>query len=263
GLQHADYFRRDAQPRLAATRINSSPWLHNLTMSLNLTSTLTAYGSYSRGLEDNGNAPDSTSNRGQPLPAIKSRQYDVGVSWSPNAETKLIVGYFNIKKPYAAADYTNTYRLLGDETHSGLELSLNASPLQGLTVVLGGVFTDPHIDNVGDAKEVIGKLPVSQPRNIAQLNLDYVLPFAPQASVNLSINEFSSFATTVDNRFNNSYPTIVNVGGRYKFKMRATPYTLRLIIANATNQYFWYQAGTHAFQPSHDATATLSIAADF
>jgi len=263
GLQHADYFRRDAQPGLTATRINSSPWLQNLTTSLNLSPTLTAYGSYSRGLEDNGNAPDSTVNRGQPLPAIKSRQYDVGLSWSPSLETKLIVGYFNIKKPYVAADKDNLYRLLGDEIHSGLELSLNASPLKGLTMILGGVFADPHIDHVSDANEVIGKLPVSQPRNIVQLNLDYVLPFAPQASINLSINEFSSFASTVDNRFYNGYPTIVNAGGRYKFRMHATPYTLRFMIANATNQYFWYQAGTHAFQPSHDATTTLSLAADF
>src|SRR5207244_488490 len=108
--------------------------------SLNVAPALVAYGSYSRGLEDNGNAPDSAANRGQPLPAIKSRQYDVGLSWSPDNDTKLIVGYFNINKPYVTADKNNVYRLLGDEVHQGIELSLNTSPVKGLTVVLGGVF---------------------------------------------------------------------------------------------------------------------------
>jgi len=263
GLQHADYFKHDAQSGIAPTLITTSPWLQNMTLSVNIVPTFTVYSSYSRGLEDNGTAPDSALNRGQPLPAIKSRQYDVGVSWSPDTETKLILGYFDIKKPYVAADNTNVYRLLGDEVHQGIELSLNTSPLKGLTVVLGGVFSDPHIDDVSDANEVIGKLPVNQARNTIQLNMDYVLPFAPQVSVNLSISEFSKVASTVDNRFYNQYPTIVNAGARYKFRMHAMPYTLRLAIANATNRYFWYQAGTAAFQPSQDATATLSLAADF
>ncbi|MES1146925.1 MAG: hypothetical protein ABUL52_00875 [Solimonas sp.] len=263
GLQHADYSRHDEQPGMSVAGISTSPWMQNLTLSLNIAPALVAYGSYNRGLEDNGNAPDSAANRLQPLPAIKSRQYDVGLRWMPGSNTTLIVGYFDIVKPYVTADSNNVYRLLGDETHRGVEVSLNSMPAQGLTVILGGVFMNPKIDHVQNANEAIGSLPVGLPRNNVQLNIDYLLPFAKRVSINVSVNKLSDIATTADNHVFTSFPLTVTAGGRYKFKLGNTPCTARVYVTNATNQYFWYFAGAGAFEASNQAITTLSLTADF
>ncbi len=263
GIQHVDYSKFDMQARMASTRLNTNPWLQDLTLSLNIVPTLVAYGSYSRGLEDNGNAPDSAANRNQPLPAIKSRQYDFGLRWSPTEHTNLIVGYFDITKPYVTADNHDIYRLLGDEIHRGMEVSLNIMPTDGLTVIAGGVFMDPEIKHTQDAGEVIGGLPVNQPRNTVQLNVDYVLPFAHKVSVNIGVNKWSSVATTVDNHVHLSSPMLVTAGGRYKFKVGNTPCTARMLVTNTTNQYYWYLVGSGAFQPSYHTLATVSFTADF
>lgn len=263
GVQHADYSRHDVQPGVSPASLNDSPWMQNLTMSVSVSPTLAVYGSYTRGLEDNGIAPDSAANRGQPLPVIKSRQYDMGISWTPADNTKLIVGYFDITKPYVTGDSNNVYRLLGEETHNGVELSLAAVPFTGMTIVVGGFLTDPRIKNVRGAGEVIGSEPVGQSRSELQFNCDYVLPFAPQVSLNAGINTLGSFATTVDNRSHNEWPTLVSAGGRYKFKIGHTPYTLRLSIANVTNAYYWYFAGANAYMAGDKMRTSLSLAADF
>lgn len=263
GLQHADYSRHDAQPGLAATQLHTSPWLQNLTLSLIVAPKVVAYGSYSRGLEDNGNAPDSAVNRGQPLSAIKSRQYDAGLRWAPSENTSLIVGYFDITKPYVTADSNNVYRLLGDEVHRGVEVSLSAMPAQGLTMVLGGFYMDPVIKNTQAAGEIIGRLPVNQPRTNVQLNLDYVLPFAPKASVYLVATKLGTVMTSVDNSKHISLPLLMSAGARYKFKVGSIPCTSRLAVSQISSSYFWYVAGAGAFSASYKPVATASIIADF
>ena len=260
GLQHADYSKKDVQPGLADGDTHANPWLQSLTMSVQASPSLTLYSSYYRGLEDNGTAPDSAANRGQPLPIIKSRQLDAGIRWFPNDHTHLVAGYFEIAKPYVTADSKNVYRLLGQETHRGIEISLNTAPAQGLTIILGGVFMDPRID---DATDGVGRAPAATIRNHTELYVNYVLPFARQLSLNISALKFSSTPTSTSNVNYERFPVLINGGGRYKFKLNHTPCTLRLNVTNITNEYFWYFAGSGAFQPSNPVVTNLVFAADF
>lgn len=260
GLQHADYSKKDMQPGIADGHTQANPWLQSLTMSVHALPSLTVYGSYYRGLEDNGTAPDSAANRGQPLPIIKSRQLDAGIRWSPNDHTRLIVGYFEIAKPYYTADSNKVYRLLGQEMHRGIEFSLNTTPANGLTVIFGGVYMDPRID---DAQNGVGRTPAGIIRNHTELYVDYVLPFAPQLSLNFNVTKYSSAPTSASNLNYEKFPVVFNGGGRFRFKLKDTPCMLRLYATNMTNEYFWYFAGAGAFQPSNPVVSNLSFAADF
>lgn len=260
GLQHVDYSKKDVQPGLVDGYTHANPWLQSLTMSVHASSSLVLYGSYYRGLEDNGTAPDSAANRAQPLPIIKSRQLDTGIRWSPNEHTRLILGYFEIAKPYVTADSNNVYRLLGRETHRGVEVSLNTTPTEGLTMILGGVYMEPQID---DASAGVGRSPAGTIRNHTELYVDYVLPFAHQVSLNISAVKFSSIPTSASNLNYQKIPLTINGGGRFKFTVHHTPCTLRLFVTNMTNEYFWYLAGAGAFQPSNPVVTNLSFAADF
>ena len=73
----------------------------------------------------------------------------------------------------------------------------------------------------------------------------------------------STSAASVNNALQNPHQTIEFLGGRYKFKIYGKPATLRVIIQNVTNYYFWnmgYSPGFAQFSP-HSAMAYLT--ADF
>ncbi len=263
GLQRTKYSKVEAQPDLPITYYQADPWLQNATLAINIGSTVVVYGSYTRGLEDSGVAPDTATNRGQPLPAIKTLQQDIGLRWTPTDSTKLIIGYFDISKPYLTTDSLGVYRQLGDETHRGVEISLSISPIKGMTMIVGGVFSQPLVSNVSDANETIGRLPVGQPRRSGQVNINYTLPFATALSVDIGLNSVGSVTTTVDNTVQVPAFTSVALGSRYKFKVRGKPYTFRVAVNNATNIYAWIPVDAGAYQPNDKVAFSAYLAADF
>ena len=102
------------------------------------------YGSYVQGLEDSAVAPMSADNRNEPPPATRTWQVDGGVRYAPSTRMQLILGAFEIHKPYFNTDANNVYRQLGQPQYRGLETSLSYND-NGLTVLVGGVLLQPRV----------------------------------------------------------------------------------------------------------------------
>jgi iron complex outermembrane recepter protein len=263
GLEPVRYDRTVSEPAAAPLALHESPLLYYLSAGIPLSARATAYAALTRGLEDSGLAPASAANRGQLLPASRTGQEEVGVRYT-NGATTVVAGLFEVRKPYYNIGSDGVYSWLGTESHPGLELSVNAEPVSGFTLVIGAVFMSPEVD-VASGVSGVGSVPVNQPRNIVQLAGDYRLPAWPRGSIDVTVTHQGAVPVRLDDGAYNPAQTLVNVGGRYRFNIAGHSATLRVQIQNVTNQRVWsvsdYSGGLAAYPPLHMALAYL--AADF
>lgn len=262
GLQITRYEKSIEAPLSEPVVVASTSYLPNLTGTMNVASGLLAYFSYAQGLEQNGQAPDFAANRLALLPALITTQYDVGLKWDVNPSTKVIVGYFSIKKPYLNLDQQNLFRQLGEEVHSGLEISVASTISDNLRLVGGAIIQQPLVKATGAANEV-GELPVGQSKIIAQINADYKLPLFLGLSFDGSLSYTGRQAGDVLNRtFTNSFVTF-GLGARYAFKAGNVPASLRISATNITNEYRWLPIGSGAYEPLNQRSIRAYVTVDF
>jgi iron complex outermembrane receptor protein len=261
GLEPVRYERTVTEPAAAPVTGHENPTLYYASAGVPITAHLSAYGALTRGLEDSGLAPASASNRGELLPAGRTAQEEVGVRYTAGATT-VVAGLFSVRKPYYNVGGDGSYSWLGTETHRGLELSLNAVPLEGLTLVAGAVLMSPEVA-VASGVEGVGSAPVSQPRNILQLAVDYRFPARPRWSLDVTATHFGAVPVRLDDGAYNPAQTFVNVGARYRFSVTGRVATLRIQVQNATNQKVWSVSDTSGglvtYPPLHMVLGYLSV----
>ena len=119
GLQKSFYRRTVDQPGSPLAVSRNSPWLYNGTFAAYLSSDLTLYASYTRGLEESGIAPASASTPGEALPASLTKQVDAGVRYRLAPGITLVAGVFDVAKPYFDRDVTNLFTRVGSLRHRG------------------------------------------------------------------------------------------------------------------------------------------------
>lgn len=105
---------------------------------------LVAYASYTHGLEDSALPPLSATNRGEPPAASRSSQLDAGLKLTTIPNTTLLMGAFQIRKPFFDLDPFNIYRNTGQINARGEELSVTYAS-GGLTTLLGAVHVVPSV----------------------------------------------------------------------------------------------------------------------
>ncbi len=243
GVQRSHYVKRVATPGAPLAEGTSDVTLPSFSAAVPVTNKLALYGSYVRGLEDAGTAPGYAANANQVLPAIRTSQYDFGLRWSPVKDTTLILGYFHISKPYIDLDVNNAYRVLGSDTHEGIELSLTSNVTKHLRIVAGGVWQDPRVTASSTIAEPVGKRPVGLPRLRTRFNVNWTLPFAPAVTLDAYVNHESSAYGTVDNAVKVPGATRVGAGARYRFTIAGRPVTARVGLYNIFDTQFWVPVG--------------------
>ena len=263
GLEPVRYERTVNQPLSAPLELRETPLLYYFSAGAPLTAHTTVYAGLTRGLEDSGLAPASAANRGELLPVSRTSQEELGLRYTKGATT-VVAGVFDVRKPYYNIGTDGFYTWLGTESHTGLELSINAEPVRGLTMVIGAVFMSPKVA-LGSGVNGVGSAPVNQPRNIVQLSGDYRFPAWPRGSIDVVVTHQGAVPVRLDDGADNPAQTLVNIGGRYRFNIAGHAATLRVQIQNVTNQRVWsvvdYSGGLSAYPPLHMALAYL--AADF
>ena len=263
GLEPVRYERTVTQPASAPVTEHENPVLYYASAGVPITAHLSAYAALTRGLEDSGLAPASATNRGELLPAGRTGQEEVGVRYTLGATT-VVAGLFSVYKPYYNVGSDGTYSWLGTETHRGVELSLNAEPAPGLTLVAGAVLMSPEVA-VASGVEGVGSAPVSQPHDVLELALDYRFPARPRWSLDVTAMHFGAVPVRLDNGAYNPAQTFLNVGARYRFSVAGRVAMLRIQVQNVTNQKVWSVADTSGglvtYPPLHMLLGYLS--ADF
>jgi iron complex outermembrane receptor protein len=260
GLEPVRYERTITEPQATPVTQHENPLLYYASAAVPLTPHASAYAALTRGLEDSGLAPASATNRGQLLPAGRTNQEEVGARYTAGSTT-VVAGLFSVRKPYYNVDSSGSYTLLGTESHRGAELSLNAAPLHGLTIVVGGVFMSPEVA-LAQGVTGVGTAPVNQARSLLQLAADYQLPPWPRCSLDITATREGSVPVRLDDGAYNPAQTIVNIGARYRFSVAGRAAALRVQVQNVTNQKVWLvvdsSGGLVAYPPPSMVLAYLA-----
>lgn len=152
GVQKVFYQRAVEEPQHPSIYYSTSPWLFSAAASGDISPKLLAYGSYTRGFENIGNAPVNASNANEPVPSELTWQIDTGVRYQIDPKLQFVAGVFEIEKPYFNLDQSNLFRLLGTTSNRGAEFSLTGDLSSRLNVVSGIVLIQPKVQYAPEAR---------------------------------------------------------------------------------------------------------------
>lgn len=264
GLTRTDYRKSVTQPGQAAETRRDRPWLWNAALAVTPTERLTLYGAVTRGLEESGTAPGNAANRNEALPALRTRQKEIGLRYAFAGGIRFVSALFDIRKPYFEIDSRDgVYRTLGTVIHRGAEFSLSGEPLPGLGLVAGAVLLRPRVTGQAVDEGGLGNRPVGRTGLLVDLNADYRIAALPGASVDLRVVHEGRRTARSDNSLDIPARTVVDLGARYRTTMGKIPTTLRLQVRNIANVYGWRVFGGGGFAPMTGRRVLASLTADF
>lgn len=263
GLQRTDYRKDVARPGLPAAATESKEWLYNATAAWTPTPQFAVYAGYTRGLEESGVAPAAAVNRDEALPAILTRQVDAGVRYAFDEGLRLVAGVFEVRKPYVDLNAAGVFGEVGEVVHRGIEFSVVGSLSAQLDVVAGAVLMEPRVEQAADGLEDVGVLPVGQPERTLQLNVDWRPPALESFSFDASVSYTSDSAATLDNRVTLPERTLVDLGGRYRFRIGDSPAMLRLSLTNVFDEYAFELRGSGAYDLTNGRQLSAYVTVDW
>jgi iron complex outermembrane receptor protein len=247
GVQRTSYEKEVQQPNLPLTAARDEPWLVSATLAAYLSRDVALYGSYTRGLEESGLAPQDVANRNEALPAIRTKQMDAGMRWTITPNLKLVAGVFEVEKPYFTTNDSNVFTTMGEVRHRGIELSVAGAATQTLSIVAGAVLMDPSVTGEPVDSGQIGDKPVGQTSRQIRANMEYRPPAAPGLSFDVAVANHGERTASRDGRSEVPSYTLVDLGARYRFKIGDVPATLRVQAANITDEFTWNLFGSSSF----------------
>jgi len=264
GLTRTDYRKTVAQPGQAAETRRDRPWLWNAALAVTPTDRLTLYGAMTRGLEESGTAPGNAANRNEALPALRTKQKEVGLRYSFAGGIRLVSALFDIRKPYFEIDSRDgVYRTLGTVIHRGAEFSLSGEPLTGLSLVAGAVLLRPRVTGQAVDEGRLGNRPIGRTGVLVDVNADYRIAALSGASIDLRVAREGKRTARADNSLDIPARTLVDIGARYRMTIGRVPATLRLHVRNVANVYGWRVFGGGGFAPVQGRRVLGSVTADF
>lgn len=262
GVQRTHYTKRSVTPGEDVAKALDKRWLTSIAAAVEVTESLAIYGSHTTGLEEGGVAPDNAANKGVAAPALITKQIDAGVRYAITGDLKLVVGAFDVRKPYFALDPANTYRRLGTIRQQGVEISLAGQITPALRVVAGAVLVDPTISGEEVASGLIGKRPVGQVRRLVIASADYTLPGFKDLTLNATVTSISSRMVNARNTLAIPARSVLDMGARYRFTLGDAQASLNARLSNVFNTFGWRTGGSGLLTPNDTRRFSLALAVD-
>jgi len=256
-----DHYQRTVTEPGRTDAQHTTPALVNMRLEVERIRSLVLYSSYVQGLEDSALAPLSADNRNEPPPATRTWQLDGGVRWAPAGALQVILGAFDIHKPYFNVGVDNVYRQLGRVEHRGLEGSMSYSDA-GLTLLLGGVLLRSHVERVLPEPGATGSVPLGPVPLTLTANADYSPARWHGWGASLQLNRLSARVATTDDLVYLPAFTTLGAGVRYQWLWFTHPWTVRLDGFNLTDAPGLNLSGLEAVLPDLGRRFVLSLATD-
>lgn len=263
GLQKS-FYRREVSPFNAAPAQNQSePWLYNGTMVAYVSDHVAIYGSYSKGLEESGIAPENAANRGEALAASLTEQVDLGLRYKITPRMSLIAGAFEVRKPYFERNAINVFTDVGSLTHKGVELSVSGELAPGLTVVAGAMLLRARVVADQSVANIIAPVPVGRPSRNVRVNLQYGPAAWAGFSINAQVDHDGPAYADRTNTVRVTPNTFLDVGMRYNFKVWDKAASVRAQVQNIGNTFGWNVSSSGSYTAAPPRRYTLQLIADF
>ena len=239
GVLKVRYRKRTRIPGEATVLSDADPWLFNAALTGTISDSVALFGSFTRGLEESGIAPQNASNRNQALPAIETQQKDLGVRWAITPDVRLVTTLFEIEKPYFSLDAANLYRQLGQTRNRGIEVSLTGSVTPRLDIVAGAVFSQPRVTGEAVRFGTVGGQPVGIDSRKVDVHFNWRPPDLDDLSFDLGVTHAGRVPATLDNRVFLPERTMMDADARYNMTVGGQPVSLRFSILNVLGTRAW------------------------
>jgi len=258
-VQRAEYTKTVRALEGTERRETSWPWLYSGSVTGGITSQLTAFASYARGLEEAGVAPGNAVNRGEVLPAAISRQAELGVKYVIPGGPALIAGLFDISKPLPGLTADGIYGYVGEVRHRGVELSLAGPITDRLSAVLGATYLDAEINGELVDSGAIGAHPIGRPDKIALANLTWRVPGIEGLTLDGGVTfRGERYANRANSATLPSY-AVFQAGLRQRFEVDGTPLTVRARVTNLFDKFVWNASNAGLFTTNNKRVLTLTL----
>jgi iron complex outermembrane receptor protein len=239
----------DTTGALAFRQSLTTPWV---AAGYKITTDSLVYASWGEGIESTvvpNNAAVYT-NPGSVLPALKSRQTEIGVKGSRDAWTWQ-VDAFDIRRPQtnldACAAVPCTGAIDGVAHHRGVEAGFqwaSGTWRAGATAML----LHARREGSADTPELNGKRPTNVPSVMARAFAGWKLPGVPGLELQGSVSHEGQRAVLADNSITLPAWTRLDAALRYERQIGYTTTTWLLGIDNVTDKRYWRES---PFQFSH------------
>jgi iron complex outermembrane receptor protein len=263
GVQKTDYRKAVETPDGPLPESRDQPWLFSAAAAIDLHARLAIYGGFTRGLEESDVAPESAVNRDTAPPAIGTRQVDAGLRWHASGKMTVIAGVFEVSKPYFGLDDLSLFRRLGDVRHRGIEASIRGTPVNGLSIVAGGVFLDASLSGEDVSSGEVGPAPAGTPSRKLAASIDWHPPGFQRLSFDLSAEHIGRQYADVRNAVVVPGRTTVDIGARYRFHLDDAPAVLRVQVTNLSDAYGWDIVGSNVFTYIKPRILSARLTVDF
>ncbi|MGH6827669.1 MAG: TonB-dependent receptor domain-containing protein [Rhizomicrobium sp.] len=237
--QRPNYRKETLIPGFLPAISQDEPWFLNAALAIDLSPSLVLYGDATRGLEDNGIAPQNASNSNQALPAITTRQKDLGARWKLTSGLNLVAGVFDIHKPYFNLNPGNLYTRLGDTENKGIELSLTGHVLPNLDLIGGAVLSEPRVTGEAVNLDLVGARPVGISPSELELDANWRPPETTNLSLDLDLSHQTRMPSTIDDAVSIPDRNFVSGDIRYAFTLGHRSASLRLWLENLLGENGW------------------------
>lgn len=259
GLRPTDY-----------TQTFTTPWLG---LSHEVGPKTTAYASWGQGIESDV-APNRSRyvNAGQPLPALKSRQLEIGVKHEDDA-LDATLALFDIDRPVAAdigacgGANSCERRIDGSQRHRGIE-GAGAWRLAHWTLQGSAMWLDPRRRGATADAGVNGRRPVNVPERTLRLGVEYRVETLPGLALQARLTAESDRHVLPDD------PAVripgwsrIDLGARWRQVLGGQLLVWRVGVDNATDRRAWkespYQFGHVYLYPLAARTWRASVQGAF
>ena len=199
----------------------------------------TIYFTWGRSLQAGTTAPSGAVNENAVTAPLRSEEYEVGYKILVANRLQLNIAGFRMSRPFAYTDPTTyLYANYGTQRNYGVEFQASGNITENLSVLGGMTWLDAQLLNTGvvktSYKQVVGVPPL-----MANVLLDYRLPFLKGGAVNANVHYMGRRAANVYNTtFAPSYVTL-DLGARYATHVYRQPLVFRFGVNNVTNQGYW------------------------
>lgn len=243
-----------------------SPWLYNASLRIDASQHLSFYLGSERGLEDSGLAPENATNRNDQLPAARTKQHEGGLRWKFDGG-QLVVGAFQITKPYFTFNAASDFVRQGNVRHRGVEASLSGHFGKRFNLVAGAVAMQPRVLGAAAAR---GSRPAGTPSLYAKIDASYrtdVLGgLTPTAALTYTGRRaLGPVPLTAPQSGQVMLPGVatVDLGLRQQFHVGKVPASFRAVMQNVFDKASWKVAAPGTIYMDERRRFLLALAADF
>lgn len=232
----------------------TTPWLG---ASLPLSNALTGYASWGQGIESNfaPNRPGTFTNAGRPLPALRSRQTEIGLRWDGltlgSQRFAGHVAWFNVVQP-AVSDVNTTGGLQvrqidGTVRNQGLEASLSTQ-VGSFDLAASAMFLNARRQDGVANTALNGQRPANVPDRVLRLNAAYRVSSVPGLSLDANVSHEGPRNVLQNGTIRLPAWTVLNLGATFAQRQGNQQWAWRFALDNALDRRYWRES---PFQFTH------------